>query len=267
LTFSTRADAFLSALPVFATEVNATANAMNLNATNGSSTNNAIAIAITASVLFNAASTGKSWLGGMYLVVADGAAPATNSMYCQVISYSGANLTVKVISITGSGTPASWLISQTGPAPVEIPSGTRMPFAQAAAPVGWVQDTTSNADNRMLRVVNTTGGGVAGSDSPILNNVVTSHTHTVTTGNESATHYHTATDSGHYHTSNDGIILVANGSVSGVASSATQTGTSYAAITVSNNIGSHTHSGTTATPAGAANWTPRYIDMIICAKS
>jgi hypothetical protein len=190
-------------------------------------------------------------------------------MYCQVISYSGANLTVKVISITGSGTPASWLISQTGPAPVEIPSGTRMPFAQAAAPVGWVQDTTSNADNRMLRVVNTTGGGVAGSDSPILNNVVASHVHTYTTSVESQPHIHSINDPTHQHPSAADVTYaptIAQPGSQGFANIGYNTGFAATGITLNGPSVQHTHSGTVAANTGAANWTPRYIDMIICAK-
>ena len=101
-----------------------------------------------------------------------------------------------------------------------FPSGTRLPFAQAAAPTGWTQDTTDNANNRMLRVVAGTGNGVGGSASPILNNVVSSHTHTqqgtfgtstvdinhthgfsgsYTTNGQSVTHSHAVSDPGHAH--------------------------------------------------------------------
>jgi len=75
-----------------------------------------------------------------------------------------------------------------------FPAGTRIPFAQAAAPTGWTQDTSDNATNRMLRVVNTAGNGVGGSASPILMNVVPSHTHTInfTSGGQSTDHTHVA---------------------------------------------------------------------------
>ena len=76
-----------------------------------------------------------------------------------------------------------------------FPSGTRLVFAQASAPTGWTQDVSDTANNRMLRVVNTTGGGIGGSSDPTLMNVVPSHTHTVsssgTTGTESVGHTHT----------------------------------------------------------------------------
>lgn len=142
-------------------------------------------------------------------------------------------------------------------------SGTRMPFAQAAAPTGWTQDITDNAYNRMLRVINSAGGGVGGSDSPILNNTtMVAHTHTFT-GNSLAPHSHT--DSGHQHTGhntpfyNSGIPAGGNNTTSTPG----DTGIAYAQIS-SNSAG--TPAGTNSTTSGVS-WTPRYIDMIICSKS
>ena len=43
---------------------------------------------------------------------------------------------------------------------VDIPTGTAMLFAQASAPVGWVKSTSHN--NKALRVVSGSGGGVGG---------------------------------------------------------------------------------------------------------
>jgi hypothetical protein len=42
-----------------------------------------------------------------------------------------------------------------------IPAGTKMVFAQATAPTGWTQDTSVN--DRVMRVVSGSGGGVGGS--------------------------------------------------------------------------------------------------------
>jgi hypothetical protein len=150
-------------------------------------------------------------------------------------------------------------------------AGTRMPFAQAAAPTGWTQDTSANADNRMLRVVNTAGGGVGGTASPILNNVVPSHTHGFTTGTQSANHNHGITDPGHVH----GVTIhwgsaSAPGQLSGRerTPAATQNSNSNTTgISTGNNSVSHTHTGTTDNGSSQTNWTPKYIDMIICAKA
>ena len=151
-----------------------------------------------------------------------------------------------------------------------MPVGTRMPFAQASAPTGWTQAVTDKEDNRMLRVVKTTGGGVAGTSSPILNNVVPSHTHTFTTGTESASHTHGITDPGHTHSVPQGTTLGAGANAmiataftgNNIVSTASVTG-----ISLGTESALHTHSGTSASNGSAANWTPRYIDMIICAKN
>jgi len=143
-------------------------------------------------------------------------------------------------------------------------SGTRMPFAQAAAPTGWTQDTSDNATNRMLRVVNTAGGGVGGSSSPILNNVVSSHTHTFT-GNAMGAHSHS--DTGHQHTqlwkaSTGG--TTAGGDPNSVGNTSVATGVGYANI---QGASAGTPSGSISANGSASDWTPRYIDMIICSKN
>jgi hypothetical protein len=154
-----------------------------------------------------------------------------------------------------------------------FPVATRMPFAQAAAPTGWTRDTSDNANNRMLRVVSSGGGGVAGSHSPILNNVVPSHTHGFSTGGVSSDHAHGVNDPGHSHT----------GSVIGAFNAAQfqgledggnapnyqivgSTGVSGTGIWLNGISANHTHSGSTDNGSSQTNWTPRYIDMIICAK-
>ena len=141
-------------------------------------------------------------------------------------------------------------------------SGTRMPFAQAAAPTGWTQDTTDNATNRMFRVVNTAGNGVGGSDSPIVNNTtMVAHTHTFT---GSALAVHTHTDSGHTHTAT--MTTSQNGAGGGtnyLANGVTSSGTGYANIS---SVSAGTPAGTNSTTT-EVSWTPRYIDMIICSKN
>ena len=191
-----------------------------------------------------------------------------------------------------------------------FPSGTRLMFAQAAAPTGWTQVTDDSANNRMLRVVNTAGSGTGGSHSPILNNVVPSHTHNFTSGNQSADHVHytSGTTSGfsndhshgvsgytggqtanHTHTysywgppsgggGNAAVFSNYTGTTSGVSNDhahyfSTQSGGASANHThtwgnwsggVNQN---HTHSGTTDNGSSQTNWTPRYIDMILCSKN
>lgn len=164
-----------------------------------------------------------------------------------------------------------------------FPSGTKMIFCQAAAPTGWTQDVSDNANNRMFRAVNTAGGGVGGTHSPILNNVVPAHTHGITTGTESVDHSHSGTtgtvSSDHSHS-----IAVSGaddnnhtGNFNGVADSDAGQTTSRTTGGISANhthgfstggrSAAHTHSGTTDNGSSQTNWTPRYIDTIICTKN
>jgi hypothetical protein len=107
--FISKADAWVAALPTFVTEANATANAMNLNSTNDTSASSVLIG--TGSKTFTV-SASKSFLGGMFLVIADTAAPSTNWMFGQVTSYAGTTLTVNVTAVGGSGTKTAWTISQ-----------------------------------------------------------------------------------------------------------------------------------------------------------
>jgi len=177
-----------------------------------------------------------------------------------------------------------------------IDSGTRMLFAQAAAPAGWTQDVSDNANNRMLRVVAGAGAGVGGSASPILNNVVPAHTHGFSTGNPSADHSHYTTtggasadhshgigDPGHSHavnaySSSDSGSILAAGNAQWYAGAIGTTSVGTGIWTGGMSTGhyhegqsggmsaNHTHSGTTDNGSSQTNWQPRYIDMIICTK-
>ena len=144
-------------------------------------------------------------------------------------------------------------------------SGTRMPFAQAAAPTGWTQDITDNANNRMLRVVDTAGGGVAGTDSPIVNSTtMVAHTHTFT-GSAMATHNHT--DSGHSHTINTYNSLTQGGpNATNAWFNVNAAGSTSSAQANIQPASAGTPAGTNSSTTGVS-WTPRYIDMIICSKN
>lgn len=166
-------------------------------------------------------------------------------------------------------------------------SGTKLMFAQSSAPTGWTQDATDTATNRMLRVVNTTGGGIGGSHSPILNNVVPSHTHGFTTGTVSSDHTHSGstgtvsadhTHSQRVYKANDLNFWesatqwsVGTDDTYGENMSPAQTGGASAnhvhGFTTGGISANHTHSGSTDNGSSQTNWTPRYIDMILCTKN
>lgn len=159
-----------------------------------------------------------------------------------------------------------------------IPSGSVVPFAQASAPVGWTQITTDAADNRMLRVVKTSGAGTGGSHSPILNNVVPSHTHGFTTGTESVGHTHSGWTGGvnANHSHNARWLGAApgpdtgwygNGGYYGGINTSTESADHSHYITTGDRSAAHTHSGSTDNGSSQTNWTPRYVDLILCSKN
>jgi len=163
------------------------------------------------------------------------------------------------LSIGGNATTASNLNGTW----TQMPAGTVTNFFQASAPTGWTQNTSYS--NHMMRIVSGAGGGSGGTMSPILNNVVPAHTHGFTTGGVSADHTHY--DSGHTHNFtayfDGGTGFVAPGGIG--QDSAKPTATSYA------NLGgmsaNHTHSGGTDNGSSQTNWTPQYIDNILCSKN
>lgn len=151
-----------------------------------------------------------------------------------------------------------------------FPSGTTLPFYQAAAPTGWTQNVSYN--DYMLRVVNTAGGGIGGSDSPILNNKVAAHTHTFSDSTST-----TGAGGAHTHNGVSGVGWVGRppygGSLTGndTAGSGSEQAIGPGDFTAMSSAPTHTHtisvSGTTATNTGALNWTPKYLNIIIATKS
>jgi hypothetical protein len=254
--------------------------------------------------------TALTWNGSSLTWVSAGGASiaddtTTNATYYPVWANatSGTQTTAYVSSTKLSFNPSTGTLSATtfNGAWSSIPSGTRLPFAQASAPTGWTQDTSDNANNRMLRVVSSTGNGVGGSSSPILNNVVPSHTHGFTSGNQSADHTHSGTtgtvsaDHQHYiantnrqspgsfsvtvNSSNylsgssnaagtqEKYSLNGDGTVAFVGRTSNMNANHTHAFTTGGMSVSHTHSGTTDNGSSQTNWTPRYIDLIICSKN
>ncbi|WP_367846999.1 hypothetical protein [Rhodoferax sp. WC2427] len=175
------------------------------------------------------------------------------------------------------GTPAAARAALGAQAELGFVAGTRLLFAQAAAPTGWTRDVTDTANNRMLRVVASGGGGVGGTMDPTYCNVVASHTHGFSTGTMSADHSHGIGDPGHNHVS--GVpydnsvygtvgISAVNGKTGvqayGTSPLTSSSGTGVYTVGASAN---HTHSGGTDNGSSQTNWTPRYLDLIVCTKN
>ena len=291
--FITKADAFLAALNNFATELNEAAIAINLDSTNSTSTSS-LTVGTGSKTLTVPA--GKSYLIGMSIKVA-ATASGSNWMLGDITSYIGTTLTLNVSTLYGSGTFADWSLSQSAPGGAQpgansditslaglttplsvlqggsgasiaaIPSGTRLLFPQATVPVGWTLDVSDSATNRMLRVVNTAGGGVGGSFDPTYMDVVPAHSHGFTTGTVSADHSHT--DSGHHHQS-----FMKNSVTGGTTQGGDpwNLGTTYVDTTTGYALlggmsANHTHAGGTDNGSSQTVWYPRYLNLIIGIKN
>jgi hypothetical protein len=171
-----------------------------------------------------------------------------------------------------------------------FPSGTRMLFCQGAAPPGWVQVVDSGVDNRMLRLVIDGGGEVGGKHSPILMDVVPSHTHQYdgSSGQESHGHSHgfsvsaegtgTATRSAWNYTTDPNPSLgsetrpLVDVSLGGGRFDTFDFGSVSIGLSVSGTTdgasGGHTHevSGQTDDGSSQTNWEPMFVNVILCER-
>lgn len=140
-----------------------------------------------------------------------------------------------------------------------FPVGTILPFYNAAAPPGWT--IVSVPTSHMLVVGSVAGGSSGGVDSPLVNNKVSSHTHTAGSGT-------TSSDGDHAHTFSPSNQLVA-ASVVGAGNISGGAGFVEVESVTLSTTGAHTHtiSGVTiAANTGAADWTPLYLGLILCSK-
>lgn len=170
----------------------------------------------------------------------------------------------------------------------EIPSGSRLLWAQPSAPTGWTQIGTTEAADRILRVVNVAGGstgsggtggfGYGGVDTPTVMNKVPTHTHTF-----SDTTSTTSSSGAHTHTYKDGFSVDQyNGDLYSGEDLPRETASigsqwEFGGFIHNRQLSTgaastlHTHtvsvSGTTAGNAGSANWQPRYLNLILAVKN
>jgi len=122
-----------------------------------------------------------------------------------------------------------------------FPTGTKMPFFQAAAPLGWTQDVTNN--DALLRVVSGAGGVAAGTTGFVAAPLNITDAHVLTT-TEIPAHTHT---------------VVTNGGTGGFLGGGSPATTTWAAGNTGSagGGGGHTHPIT---------YDPKHIDVIVCTK-
>lgn len=160
-----------------------------------------------------------------------------------------------------------------------IPIGSVMIFYQASAPTGWKRSTIDAT--RALRVVATAtaGGGSGGSDDPVLNDKVPSHLHAINivSGDGSVNHTHgglTGSAGVHQHGyvqnyASNNFPFGNNATIPPIAQRSALTdaaGAHQHSIPADGAAHKHTVAGNSEANASAANWAPRYIDVIVCER-
>ncbi len=108
-TIEAELDLYVTQVKAMIPQLNAALTALNLNDLSDTSTSS-ISIDLTPGKTATVTAS-KGFVAGGYLIFADAAAPTTNSMVVQIVSYSGTTLTFDPVTTNGSGTKTSWAIS------------------------------------------------------------------------------------------------------------------------------------------------------------
>jgi hypothetical protein len=163
------------------------------------------------------------------------------------------------------GSKSQWVqTTASGAAASSFASGTRLVFAQAAAPAGWTQVTTAAFNDATIRLVTSSGGATGGSIA-FSTLFSTSSTYsggiTITSGQVGDTVLSEAQLASHVH-------AVAVGGGGGAGASGTRDGGFFNTQPTGGNQ-AHTHSlvGAQANGTFTSNFGVKYVDMIVCQKS
>lgn len=163
--FNARADAFLSALPTFATEANSLASEVNGYASNaaasaatatnapGTSATSTTSLAIGTGTKALTVQTGKAFVVGQWVTVTSTATPV-NWMHGQITAYTSGTgaLTVNVTAVGGSGTYAAWTIGLSAPSQ----SSAALLSTSSYADPAWL---TSLAASKLTGTIAIAAGG------------------------------------------------------------------------------------------------------------
>jgi Chaperone of endosialidase len=163
--FNTRADAFLLALPTFATEANALATEVNGYAANaaasattavnspGTNATSTTSLAVGTGSKSLTIQTGKALVIGQWVTITNSAS-AVNWMHGQVTSYASGTgaLVVNVTAMGGSGTYAAWTVGLSAPSQ----SSAALLSINSYADPSWL---TSLAASKLTGTVAITAGG------------------------------------------------------------------------------------------------------------
>lgn len=166
--FNVRADAFLSALPTFATEANALATEVNGYASNaatsaatavnspGTNATSTTSLAVGTGSKSLTIQTGKALVIGQWVTITN-TANSANWMHGQVTSYTSGTgaLVVNATAVGGSGTYAAWTIGLSGPSQ----SSAALLSTNSYADPSWL---TSLAASKLTGTVAIAAGGTGG---------------------------------------------------------------------------------------------------------
>lgn len=169
--FNTRADAFLGALPAFASEANALATETNGYAANaaasaatainapGTSATSTTSLAVGTGSKSLTVQTGKAFVVGQWVTITSTVSPA-NWMHGQITAYTSGTgaLTVTVGMTGGSGTIAAWTVGLSGPTQG---SSALLSTGSYADPV-WL---TSLAASKITGTIGIANGGTGASSA------------------------------------------------------------------------------------------------------
>jgi hypothetical protein len=151
---------------------------------------------------------------------------------------------------------------------ISFPAGTRLVFAQAAAPTGWVQDTSAGINDRAIRVVNTAGGGTGGTiPFSTLFSATSAYTGsvTITSGQVGDTSLSIAQLAAHDHTYTNN--PPRRGTSGGGAADGADNQSAVTGSTGSGDTHTHTLIGVVAGGNFTSDFNLNYTDVIICVKS
>lgn len=178
-----------------------------------------------------------------------------------------ANFNFLANQINANGNPAGTLTA---------PSGTAMPFQQAAAPLGWVAQTGAAFNDSMLHIVipaNFVGTGGANAASTLITGPFTGGGHALTVaelavhGHPDSGHSHGITDPSHVHSVNDAAQFGAATGGSPTGNGGDVTGSAQTGITINDGFAQPAPAGSGAAHSHTTNAALQFVDHIIAVKS
>lgn len=188
--------------------------------------------------------------------------PTAAQAALQTPIYTFSTSSTPLVNTTNSNTytydPTVGVWTAAGVGSTGFPSGTRIVFAQATAPVGWVQVTDATYNDAVIRLVNTAGGGTGGS-------ATFSTMFTSARSVPLLEHTHVISNTAHTHGYSSNASNLA-GRIEGVSTAFAGSGIGDCSFSIDSAT-----PGITANNAGTAgatmNFDVKYVNMVVATKS